>query len=121
MSARSPRRAGGADLVQGIVRGNVVGPSNYVATYNALNQISTTSAPGASRTHEWDADDRLVAVIAADQRTDFAYDAKGRLASIRKLVNGSEVSLRHFVWCDEKICEERDASGAVTKRFFAQG
>ena len=24
-------------------------------------------------------------------------------------------------WCDGAICEERDAAGAVTKRFFRQG
>jgi hypothetical protein len=43
------------------------------------------------------------------------------MASIRKLVNGSEVSHRRFVWCGNEICEERDAAGAVTKRFFPQG
>ncbi len=41
--------------------------------------------------------------------------------AIRELVNGSEVSHRRFVWCDAEICEERDAAGAVTKRFFPQG
>jgi RHS repeat-associated protein len=40
---------------------------------------------------------------------------------IRQLVNGSEVSNRRFVWCGGEICEERDAGGAVTKRFFPQG
>src|SRR6185295_10131584 len=28
-----------------------VGASNYTATYNALNQINTTTAPGATRTN----------------------------------------------------------------------
>ncbi len=36
-------------------------------------------------------------------------------------VNGAEVSDRRFVWCDDEICEERDSSGLVLKRFFAQG
>ena len=78
-------------------------------------------APGISRTNEWDAKDRLVAVNAGNQRTEFTYDGLSRMASIRKLVNGSEVSFRRFVWCDNQICEERDAAGAVTKRFFPQG
>jgi len=98
-----------------------VGASNYTATYNALNQISTTTAPGASRTNEWDAEDRLVGVNAGNQRTEFTYDGEGRLASIRKLLNGSEVSHRRFVWCDNEICEERDAADIVTKQFFDQG
>jgi hypothetical protein len=41
---------------------------------------------------------------------------------IRQLQNGSEVSFRRLVWCDNEICEERDASGGtVAKRFFPQG
>jgi RHS repeat-associated protein len=99
-----------------------VGGSNYDATFNALNQISTTSAPGAGRTNEWDAADRLTAVSLGSARTEFTYDGVSRLVAIRKLVNGSEVSLRKFVWCAGQICEERDASGVnVTKRYFAQG
>jgi RHS repeat-associated protein len=98
-----------------------VGASNCAATYNALNQISTTTAPGASRTNEWDAKDRLVAVNVGNQRTEFAYDGMDRMVSIRQLTNSSEASYRRFVWCDNGICEERDAAGAVTKRFFEQG
>lgn len=58
---------------------------------------------------------------AGNQRTEFTYDGMGRMVSIRRLTNGSEVSFRRFVWCDNDICEERDVSGAVTKRFFKQG
>jgi RHS repeat-associated protein len=98
------------------------GSSNYVATYNALNQINTSIAPGASRTNEWDAKNRLVAVNAGSTRTEFTYDGASRLHSIRQLTNGVQASLRRFVWCDDSICEERDASGSIaTKRFFDQG
>jgi RHS repeat-associated protein len=98
-----------------------VGVTNYTATYNALNQINTTTAPGASRTNEWDAEDRLVAVNDGNKRTEFTYDGLDRLVSIRQSVNGSQVSHRRFVWCDNKLCEERDATGVVTKRFFELG
>lgn len=98
-----------------------VGTSNYTATYNALNQIHTTSAPGSTRTNEWDALDRLVAVNVGNQRTEFTYDGLDRRVSIRLLTNGVEASFRRFVWCDDEICEERDASGAVTKRFYPEG
>jgi uncharacterized protein RhaS with RHS repeats len=43
------------------------------------------------------------------------------MVAIRQLLNGSEVSLRRFVWCDNEICEERDFSGGVAKRYFRQG
>jgi RHS repeat-associated protein len=98
-----------------------VGASNYTATYNALNQLSTTTTPGASRTNEWDAKDRLVGVNNGNQRIEFTYDGMSRMVSIRQLTNGIEASFRRLVWCDNGISEERDATGAVTKRFFEQG
>jgi RHS repeat-associated protein len=98
-----------------------VGATNYTATYNALNQLSTSTSLGATRTNEWDAKDRLVAVNTGNLRTEFTYDGESRMASIRKLVGGAEVSFRRFVWCDNELCEERSAAGAVTKRFFPQG
>ncbi len=101
---------------------NQVGGSNYSTTYNALNQINTTTAPGILRTNEWDAVNRLVAVTTSSERVEFAYDGEERLASIRRLTNGVEASFRRFLWCDNQICEERDASGgSVTKRYFRQG
>lgn len=98
-----------------------VGASNNIAVYNALNEISATTVPGRMLTNEWDALDRLVAVNTGTQRTEFTYDGLSRRVAIRQLVNGVEVSLRRFVWCGSEICEERDAAGVVTKRFFGQG
>jgi RHS repeat-associated protein len=97
------------------------GGTNHTAIYNALNQISTSTAPGPLRTNEWDAEDRLIAVTAGDQRTEFAYDGHGRMVGIRQLLDGLVVSHRLFVWCGAEICEERDATGAVVKRYFPQG
>src|SRR5439155_16364142 len=81
------------------------GSSSYAATHNALNQINSTTAPGGSRTNEWDARDRLAAVNAGNRRTEFTYDGMERMVSIRHLTNGVEASLRRFVWCDNAICE----------------
>jgi RHS repeat-associated protein len=98
-----------------------VGASNHTASYNALNQLSTGTGSGDSRTNEWDAKDRLVAVNSGNQRIEFTYDGLSRLASLRLLTNGAPASFRRFVWCENLICEERDAAGAVTKRHFDQG
>jgi RHS repeat-associated protein len=98
------------------------GGATNLATYNALNQLSTcVCGPGPSRTNEWDAEDRLASVNSVNQRTEFTYDGLGQLFSIRQLTNGAQASYRRLVWCDDRICEERDASGLVTKRFFQQG
>ncbi len=98
-----------------------IGPSNFAASYNALNQLQTSDLPGVARTNEWNAEDRLVAVSYRNQRTEFSYDGLGRRTTIRHLLNGSEVSVRRLVWSDGEICEERNAAGAVIKRFFPQG
>jgi RHS repeat-associated protein len=98
-----------------------IGATHYVTSHNALNQISTTTSPGASRSNEWDAVDRLVAVNEGNRRTEFTYDGYGRRTAIRQLLNGSEVLRRRFVWCGSRLCEERDAAGAVVKRYFPQG
>jgi RHS repeat-associated protein len=90
-------------------------------TYNALNELSTTSGAGSARTNEWDGLNRLAAVNTGNQRTEFTYDGLSRLRSIRLLTNGTEASLRLFLWVGNRIAEERAASGVITKCFFAQG
>jgi RHS repeat-associated protein len=110
----------GYDLAANRLSEQIVG-TNYISTYNALNQISTSSRSGVSRTNEWDARNRLVAVNSGNRRTEFTYDGHSRLATIRLLTNGVEASLRRFVWIGGKIREERDATGLITKRFFGRG
>jgi RHS repeat-associated protein len=98
-----------------------VGLSNQITTYNPLNQINTTAALGTSRTNEWDGRNRLSAVNVGPLRTEFTYDGDNRLANIRQLSGGIEVSYRRLLWSDGEIREERDAADNVTKRFFWQG
>jgi RHS repeat-associated protein len=97
--------------------------STATATYNSLNQLGTTDDPAAvSRTNQWDAQNRLVAVTVGNQTTQFGYDGSSRLNYIRKLRNGTQVSLRYFGWFNNRVWEERDASGInITKRFYPQG
>ena len=94
---------------------------NFTATYNALNQLSVSTDPAGSRTNEWDAANRLTAVNSGNQRAELSYDGQSRVAGIRQLVSGVEVSHRLFVWNGGRISEERDTNGVVTKRFFPQG
>jgi RHS repeat-associated protein len=83
--------------------------------------VSTQPATGSPATYEWDAEQRLAAVVSGNSRTEFSYDGLTRRVGIRKLISGSEVSNRRFVWCGDEICQERTAAGAVSKRFFSQG
>lgn len=98
-----------------------IGSTTTQFFYNALNELTSVNGGTGAATYQWDAEQRLAAVISGNESTQFAYDGVGRRVGIRKLVNGSEVSNRRFIWLDKEICEERTASGAVSKRFFAQG
>ncbi len=100
---------------------DVAGGVTNTATYNTLNQISTSTAPAAARTNEWDGENRVVAVHSGDERTEFTYDGASRLASIRHLTNGVEASVRRLLWADHEIREERDAAHLIKKRFAMQG
>lgn len=91
-------------------------------SYNALNQLTSIEGDASpAATYQWDAEQRLISVSAGNQTTQFTYDGLGRRVGIRQLVNGTEVSNRCFLWCDSEICEERDSTGAVSKRYFPQG
>src|SRR5262249_35602392 len=99
-----------------------IGSATTQFAYNALNELTSVNGGGdAAATYEWDAEQRLVAGNSGSPRTQFQYDGLGRRGGVRKLVGGSEVSNRRFIWCDSDICEERMPSGAVSKRFFSQG
>jgi RHS repeat-associated protein len=91
-------------------------------SYNALNQLTSVEGDdGVATTYEWDAEHRLKTVNSGNQSTQFTYDGLGRRVGIRRVVDGSEVSDRRFVWSGNDICEERTSGGVVSKRFFAQG
>jgi RHS repeat-associated protein len=91
-------------------------------SYNALNELTSVEGDASPpATYQWDAENRLISVISGNQNTEFTYDGLGRRVGIRSLVNGAEMSNRHFVWCGYEICEERTPAGIVLKRYFLQG
>jgi YD repeat-containing protein len=59
---------------------------------------------------------KLMAQVSGSN-SQFAYDGFGRLV---KIVDPGGI-VRQFVWAGDQLCEERDASGSVTKQFFGWG
>jgi RHS repeat-associated protein len=75
-----------------------------------------------TRTYEWDAADRLTAIVQGSSRTEFTYDGRGRRVRLIEKLGGGTVSDSRFLWCEERLCERRDAlGGTVLDRFFADG
>lgn len=82
------------------------------------------TAGASSRTFEWDAENRLLAVnySGTGNRTEYDYDGLGRRIQIVEKTSGSVTSTKKFVWVGNRMAEERDAAGTtVTRRFNDQG
>lgn len=89
---------------------------------NSLNELTSSSdASLTNGTYEWDAEGRLTAINSGTARSEFSYDGKGRRSRIVEKTNGVVQSERHYVWSANELCEERDASDTVIRRFFSQG
>lgn len=89
-------------------------------TYDANGNLTSDGI----RRYEWDALDRLTAIVMGNHRTEFSYDALGRRTRIIEKENNVIVSDKRLIWCGDAICEERrvtESGSAVTKRFFLQG
>jgi RHS repeat-associated protein len=93
---------------------NVMGSPNRTLTYDSNGNITNN---GAGQTYRWDAENRLVAIIQASGTTGFVYDGAGHRAE--ETLNGSLI--KQWVWFGTAPCEERNSTGNVTKRFYAQG
>jgi RHS repeat-associated protein len=96
------------------------GGTNRTLSYDLNGNITSD---GGTRTFEWDAANRLVAINYTGQttRSEFSYDGLNRVAKIVEKTGGTTNSTRKFVWNGQEKCEFRDANDAVTMRVYAQG
>ncbi len=76
-----------------------------------------------SKTYEWDAANRLIAINNGTNRSEFTYNGLSQRTRIVERDSGSITSTKQLIWCagDPQPSEERDASNNVTKRFYPQG
>jgi RHS repeat-associated protein len=77
--------------------------------------------------YTWDAEDRLVAVVMGNQRSEFTYDGFSRRVKIEEGTYSGGVftpttSLtKKFIWVGGTIAEERNNSDVVQKKFYGFG
>ena len=91
-------------------------------TYNALNEMtrSNTSLPTAK--YEWDAENRLTAIIQGASRTEFLYDGSGRRVRVVEKTGTTTDSDQTYLWCGLELCEKRDHTGRYLQQsYFEQG
>ena len=101
--------------------------STYQVTVSGTTKSFTHDPNGSltadgTRTFEWDAENRLIAVNNGTHRSEFSYDGLSRRIRIVEKENSVVTTDTRFLWCREELCEERDSTGAaVAKRLFPQG
>jgi RHS repeat-associated protein len=101
--------------------------NTYEVNQSGANKTLTYDGNGnmtgdGTRTFEWDAENRLIAVVQGALRSEFTYDGIGRRVRIVEKDGAATTSDKRILWCGVEICEERDSSGGTgVKRFFGQG
>jgi RHS repeat-associated protein len=87
-------------------------------TYDANGNLVSDG----TRTFDWDARNQLVAVSVGMHRSEFTYDGQYRRVRKVEKENGVVQSDDRLLWCDNVLCEERDAATElVVERYFAVG
>ena len=112
--------------------------AQQTAGYNPLNQLTSLQGQASliynangnltadgQRTYTWDADDRLIGIGYPGQpgkQTAFAYDGLGRRITIASTPpGGGAATTTSYGWCGSDICQSRNASNVVTRRYLDEG
>ncbi len=93
---------------------SVSGEANRALTFDLNGNLLDN---GDGQIYRWDAENRLVSIAQSSGTTGFVYDGLGR--RVQETFNGTVI--KQLLWCGSQPCEERDAVGGVTKRFYVQG
>jgi RHS repeat-associated protein len=95
-----------------------VSGSSKTFTFDANGNMTSDG----TRTFEWDAENRLLAVNQGTLRSEFTYDGNSRRVRETNKNASVVISDSRFLWCERIVCQERDSSGgSITRQFFSQG
>lgn len=95
----------------------IVGQTRKTLTYDENGNLSSDG----TSSYEWDANDRLTAVVTGKFRTEYSYDGLGHCVRIVERKKKKVLSERRLVWHNDILREERDAQGRTTRRFYGLG
>jgi RHS repeat-associated protein len=96
--------------------------TTYQAWFNPLNQIAGQN-PGsavASRTLEFDEENRVIAIVESDKRTEILYDAFGRWSVMWDKTGDTAVATHVFFWSGDKLWQQAmiPPSGPTIYRWY---
>lgn len=116
----------------------VTPPSGTVTpapTYNVNNQLATwasntysydangnTLSGDGTKNYKWDAENRMLEIdyVGGSDKTVFTYNGVGQRRAASETISGTTTATR-YLWCGSRICQSRDASDNVLKRYFDEG
>lgn len=92
-------------------------------TANLTFDANGNMTSDGTNSYTWDTENRLIQITypGTGNNSQFTYDGLGNKVKIVETSAGSVTSTKQFVCCGSQICEERNASSAVTKQFFGWG
>ena len=105
---------------------------------NGLNQITTQTVAGTpttftyntngaltsdgTRSYQYDIQQRLVKITRpGGYTTELFYNGLDQLTEVKEKSGTTVTRDRYYLWCEGRICEERDQTNAVTRRFSEHG
>jgi RHS repeat-associated protein len=115
--------------------GNILAAQNPAgkmnAGYDAQNQVMALNGQSYTydangnvtddgvRSYAWDAENRPLSITmkTAGQTTGFTYDGFGRRVGI----TAADGTVTRYQWCGRVLCQARDATDAVVRRYYAEG
>ena len=79
--------------------------------------------PPGRWTYTWDAEQRLVGIRypGSTRFTEFRYDGLGRRTAIMEYNGSYNYTETRYLWCGERICQARNGSDAVIRRYYDEG
>ena len=110
--------------------------SSTTSTYDNLNQIDLRNAQpfvydaagnllnDGQRTYAWDAEQRLIGIgylATPAVSTILRYDGLGRRTAVKEYTNSNNYTETRYLWCGERICQARNASDAIIRRYYEEG
>jgi hypothetical protein len=96
---------------------------NGGSTMNLTFDLNGNMTSDGTNSYSWDAENRMTKITysGTNNFSTFVYDGLSRNVSIVETTAGSVTSTKQFVWSASSRREERDALGALTKKFFDCG
>jgi RHS repeat-associated protein len=92
------------------------------ATQSPTFDLNGNMTSDGTNTYQWDAENRLIQINpGSGNNTQFTYGGLSHVVEIVETVSGTLTSTKQFVWCIDRMCEARNASGTVTAQYFSRG